>query len=149
MSTIAVTAKHVAWDSQVTIGDGEKGRVGESKVQVHKSGIWGLVGDGPPMKTMIQWVLDGADIKRRPDGTWQLFRIGKNGKLVQWASDHPYEVAVTYPQAFGSGGKYALSLLVAGHSARYAVKIAATLDIYTGPPIQHLDIGKALARVRS
>lgn len=149
MSTIAVTSKHIAWDSQVTIGDGEKGRVGEQKVQVHRSGIWGLVGDGPPMKTMIAWVEAGADIKRIPDGNWDLFRIGRNRKLVQWSNSHPYETPVTFPQAYGSGGKYALSLLVAGNSARFAVKIAASLDIYTGPPIKYLEIEKALARVRS
>jgi hypothetical protein len=149
VSTIAVTSEYIAWDSQVTIGDNEKGRVGEQKVQVHKSGIWGLVGDGPPMKTMIAWVEAGADIKRIPDGNWDLFRIKRNGKLVQWSSSHPYESAVTYPQAYGSGGKYAISLLVAGHDAREAVKIASQLDIYTGPPIKHLVISQALQRVRS
>ena len=149
MSTIAVTSKHIAWDSQVTIGDGERSRVGEQKVQVHKSGIWGLVGDGPPMKTMIEWVENGADCKTAPSGSWTLFRITRNKKMVIWSEAAPYASPVTYPQTFGSGGKYALGALLAGLSARGAVKVAAQLDIYTGAPVKHLDIDKALTRVRS
>jgi len=149
VSTIAVTTTEVAWDSQVTIGDGERASVGEEKVQVHKSGIWGLVGDGPPMGVMLRWIEEGADRKHKPDGTWSLFRINKRGRMSVWTSGSPYEQPVAFPATFGSGGHFALGVLKYGGTAKEAVRIAAECDVYTGPPIKALVIAKALERVKA
>ena len=156
MSTIAVTTTEVAWDSQVTLGT-ERGQYGEEKVQVHKTGIWGLVGDGPPMRAMIEWVLDGADRKKKPDGCWTIFRINSKGRMSVWTDNTPYEQPVTFPQTFGSGGQFAQGVLKAhakgfvkhDNPAKLAVKIAAECDVYTGPPIKSLVIAKALERVKA
>lgn len=61
------------------------------------------------------------------------------------SSDDMCPIVIREPYAIGSGSDFAMGAMLAGKSAKDAVKIAAKLDCYTGGPIKVLSLDKLRA----
>jgi hypothetical protein len=83
---------------------------------------------------MIDWHQAGADPKNVPtcskdDGITLI--VCSNGKCVKYSTELPYPDEVSAPDAWGSGGYYAIGAMKFGATAEQAVKVAMECDVYT------------------
>jgi ATP-dependent protease HslVU (ClpYQ) peptidase subunit len=145
MTTIAVTRRHVAWDSQLTVNDDEKLASPDDKVIARDGIIYALAGDVIDVDNLIDYLADPKS--KPPRGGWEALII-RRGRISFMNAASPYLVTVKAPIALGSGAKFARGAMLAGASAADAVKIAAECDPQTGGPIYYMTISDITGRAR-
>lgn len=147
MTTIAISAKEIAYDSQLTVGN-TKYLCAFEKVQAKHGHIYAFCGDPQYFKPAMKWVRDGAKHSKSPKGAgWQLLVVTRK-KLTLYDDLTRHGVDVTTPICLGSGADVALGVLENKGSARQAVKAAARRDCYTGYKVKVIDISDTLKKVR-
>ena len=152
MTTIAVDTNGViAADSRATRNH-EIASWQARKIEVvrHASGgcIYALSGEDAMTKPAIKWHQDGAEPakvpKGDPDTSWTLLVIEKDGLIFIYGDKSPYPLEVRAPYTMGSGRDFAMGAMLAGASAKEAVEIACSRDVWSGLPIQVVVIAEAL-----
>lgn len=147
MTTIATDGITIAADSKRCAG-GEVVDLCTTKIRIKGRAVFALTGDFAVYDAAIDWYLQGADPTKVPSAgknvNWSLLAIDENG-LRRYTPETPYPDPFGYPQAFGSGCSYALAALKLGKSPKEAIELASSLDIYTGGPIQVINIADAMA----
>lgn len=155
MTTIAITATEIAWDSQMTLGN-ERAISPIEKVRLVRPGvILCFSGDCDDEGVLEQWLRDhGHNPKKYPKfrekADFRAVIVTRKGMFEYNERSGGNGIAIGAPVCLGTGGDYARSILAAnavlGHknSALDAVKVAGVLDIHTGPPYQHANIKKML-----
>jgi ATP-dependent protease HslVU (ClpYQ) peptidase subunit len=138
MTTIAVNADEIAWDSQVTYGN-VRAVMPNDKVSFCFGAIYGCAGDAAACEKLPEWHNRGAKPRSKPDGPWQMIVVNAKG-CFYYTDDQPTGHAVTVPFAIGSGQDFALSAMRSGKTPGEAVAIAADFDIYTGHPVKAVKI---------
>lgn len=146
MTTIAVTRRHVAWDSQISINDDEKLASPDDKVVAKDGIIYAIAGDVIDVDHLIEYLDDPKS--KPPKGNWEALIIRRGGVSFLNHSS-PYPVTVKAPIALGSGAKFARGAMLAGASAADAVKIAAECDPQTGGPVYYMTISDVTGRKRT
>jgi ATP-dependent protease HslVU (ClpYQ) peptidase subunit len=81
--------------------------------------------------------------KPQKDGNWRLLVMHRD-RIMSYTDTMPYGDPFPYPQAFGSGCNYAMTALRLGKSPEEAIAIAEGFDVYTGGPIQVVNIAEAI-----
>lgn len=146
MTTIAISATHIAYDSQLTSGF-TKHVCALEKVQPRYGKIFAFAGDVQMFKPAMKWVRDGAPPKKVPPGSWEMIVCGKKG-FRYYADYTPYGVDVVPPVALGSGTELAIGAMQHGATPFKAVKAAAKRDCFTGFDIKGLGIKETLRKER-
>lgn len=138
MTTIACDGKILAADSQRNAGSECIDRATQ-KIVVEHGYVYALTGNCACFGPARKWHAEGADPAKVPtapkDGCWTLLVFSRD-KVTTYHNDLPYPSDLTYPQAFGSGGSYALGALKGNLGATQALEIAIDLDIHSGEPIR-------------
>lgn len=142
MTTIAVTATEIAWDSQATRGNIRTVCPNE-KVTVIGRTIYGPCGEAEACELLPFWHANGCRKKNMPEGDWSMLVVNRYG-VRYYSGDNPHGHFVSAPTAIGSGGEIALTALHLGSTAIEAVQIAAQLDVFTGGEIKSLSIQDVL-----
>jgi ATP-dependent protease HslVU (ClpYQ) peptidase subunit len=98
-------------------------------------------GDAESELVYFRWFKDQTKPKPSPDNLkeFEAMIIRPNGKVYQSASLCQF-VEVGKPYAIGSGGSYAMGAMLAGATAKEAVKIAMKLDVDTGGKIKSMRV---------
>jgi ATP-dependent protease HslVU (ClpYQ) peptidase subunit len=144
MTTIAVTKRHVAWDSRISIGD-EKMDCSPDKVVVHDGVIYAQAGDAIDVELLISYMKDQKS--KPPKGEWELLVIERS--TIRWLNNAtPHPIPVRPPIALGSGAQFARGAMLAGATAAGAVEIASQCDSKTGGPIYYFTISEVTKRKR-
>lgn len=138
MTTIAVTATEIAWDSQSTRGN-IRGIAATEKVFAIAGHIYACCGEADACEVAPYWHADGADPRKLPKGDWGMLVINEVG-IRFYGRDCPNGYFLAYPQAIGSGNEYALTAMMLGKTALQAVEVAAAIDIYTGGPFKSMKL---------
>ena len=130
-TTIAYDGKTVAFDSQRTCGHYKTWT--NAKVTRIRGALVGCAGDVAEIMKFKAWY---ANPLLPFPGTKEIevLVVEPNGKVYTYG-DNPTKIEISAPCAIGSGGSIALGAIVAGKTAKEAVEIAATQDIYTGGTI--------------
>lgn len=143
MTTIALDAKCIAWDSLMILGDSEKMTCLYEKARVDGRTIYAAAGDAK-IEELIRWAKD-QDGWRPPKGEWELLIITK-GVISHATAEAPTPYPVMPPIAIGTGAQYARGAMLAGAGAKQAVEIAAMCDAHTGGEIKSLALGDVFKR---
>ena len=147
MTTIAIDAVSIASDSRRTSGHELMSACNE-KIRIAHGCIYAFTGPYGLFAAAVAWHAAGAKPADQPyDGVkndWTLIVIGPDHTVKTWHGGCAYPEDIPVPMAWGSGGEYALSLMDAGFSAADAVAGAAKRDVYTGGPVQMVNIREAL-----
>lgn len=138
MTTIALDATHIAWDSQITLGD-EKVAYPAEKVWIVDRSVFAFAGDYGLLDPVIAWKRAGARAASAPDGSWQLLVVGRKGAVL-YSDDVKFATPVKTPFAMGSGSAYARGAMLAGAAAYKAVQIACKCDVYSGGEVNVLEL---------
>lgn len=146
MTCIALDRTHIAWDSQITMGDEKVSWAGE-KVWIVDKAIYAFAGDFAYLDPVIEWHRKGARPRLAPEGEWEMLFITSRGANL-FAHDMKYPTAVTAPFAMGTGAAYARGAMLARASAYRAVKIACMCDVYSGGEVGVLKL-EDVFKVRS
>jgi hypothetical protein len=150
MTTIAWDGKFVATDSQKTANNYI---CSGSSIKLIRRGdiVFAHTGTSCLFEPMIDWYLAGAAPKEcpRPSGEnpplVSVIIVFKEGKAFRVSSNTPYPEEVFAPDAWGSGGSWAVGALKAGADARRAVEIATECDVNSGGEIQVMDLSFQVA----
>jgi hypothetical protein len=146
MTTIATDGVTVASDSMRVCGH-EIIDLSTKKIKVRGGYVFAFTGDFGIFEPAIEWFLAGHEADRAPkpikDGNWRLL-VFHHDRLMGYTDTMPYGEPWPYPQAFGSGAEYAMAAMHLGKSPSEAVELAARFNVYTGGPIQVVNIAEAL-----
>ena len=148
MTTIATDGITIAADSRSTRN--REILAGQTQKIIIRNGrsIYASSGATLLRNALIEWHVNGANPKDLPvrgnDTPWALLVIEAPGDLTLYDDEAPYPVKLTVPFTMGSGRDFAMGAMLAGASPAEAVKIACAKDIYTGAPVQVVDIAEAL-----
>ena len=90
----------------------------------------------------MDWVQNGGDIPSfQSDDSVSAMAVDRNGKVFCFFSGcHDREEVRAYPNAEGSGSRFAMGAMMAGATAFRAVEIASQLDPNTGGEVQCYNI---------
>lgn len=135
MTTIAFDGKNIASDSQCggAYLDGGVRKV----VKIGKS-YYGVAGHLESMEQFFQWLRDGGDKPKIEHDSFEGLEV--RGKSVYWWGEALVPCKIRAPTAIGSGTQFAMGAMLAGATAKEAVKIAAKLDSGTGQTIRSVTI---------
>lgn len=146
MTTIAVTKRHVAWDSRISLGD-EKMDCASDKVIVRDGVIYAQAGDAIDMELLIDYITCGDPKAKAPKGEWEALIITRGGiSYIEHTTLN--RIPMKPPMALGSGAQFARGAMLAGASATGAVEIASQCDSKTGGPIYYYTISEVTKRKR-
>jgi hypothetical protein len=111
--------------------------------------VYGITGAAALFEPLIHWCEAGADPaavpKDRDDQCSNLF-VFRDGKCFVYTTDLSYPEELTAPDAFGSGGDYALGAMHAGADAKRAVEVACKIDPHSGGEITVIDLSFQVAK---
>lgn len=133
MTTIAFDGKNIASDSQVG-GSYLDGGI-EKVIKAGKS-YFGAAGNLDHMVGFFAWQKGGD--KPKIDDNFEALEI--RGKTTYWWGQALVPCKIKSPAAIGSGAQFAMGAMLAGATAKEAVKIAAKLDSGTGRTIRSVTI---------
>ncbi len=135
MTTIAYDGVSLASDSQVggAYLDGGIKKV----VKIGKS-YFGAAGHLESMTLFFKWLREGGDKPKIDSDSFEGIEV--RGKSVYWWGDALTPCRIRAPAAIGSGVQFAMGAMLAGATAKEAVKIAAKLDGGTGRTIKSVKI---------
>lgn len=108
--------------------------------------IAGYAGSLVYCQRVLAWIKAGCDQDKRPekekdDDEFSVVVINNNG--ITYFNDRFYPESLGFrPWAIGSGRDYAIGAMAAGASAKKAVGIAASYDVFTGGEIDVLTLQK-------
>ena len=146
MTTVATDGRTIASDS-LRVAGSERIDTTTKKIQVRERHVFAFTGDFGCFDPAIDWFLAGHDPEKAPkpqkNGNWRLLVMWPD-RIMSYSDEMLYGEPFPYPQAFGSGCNYAMTALRLGKSPAEAVIIAAEFDVYTGGPIQVVNIAEAL-----
>ena len=140
MTTVASDGCVMAADTMLTYGNTERINVGNPKIFKFKGCLYGFSGRDDMVQQAHEWIISGADPKKRPkleeDSVW-ILKVDVKGKC--WAA---YETLVFVPRplpsAIGAGAVVAETAMYLGKSVKEAVQVAIDLTVGSGGPIQVL-----------
>lgn len=134
MTTIAYDGISIASDSQVggAYLDG-----GNKKVIRAGKSYFGVAGALEDQVAFFAWHRGGEKPKVSDDN---FEGIEVRGKSVYWWGSNLVACKIRAPAAIGSGTQFAMGAMLAGATAKEAVKIAAKLDSGTGRSIRSISI---------
>lgn len=151
MTTIAISATDIAWDSQSTWGGHKMFNPG-NKVEVIGGVVYATAGGIESSNRAKAWHLAGAPLDKMPakvaedeEASWEMMVIAPNSWPILFTPTMPSGVAMCFPCCLGSGGTFAFAAMELGRSALEAVEFAAKHDIYTGGPFKNLNLEEAWA----
>jgi len=143
MTTIACDGKFLVSDSRTVFGTMPARRPAQ-KLLVRDGAVYAVSGLDGIIGTLADWYVSGADprnVPQAPTQGWEMYVVTRKG-TVRLSHTAPYAARVDRVWSTGSGQDYALGAMHAGADARRAVKISSKLDVYTGGPIQVIDLAK-------
>jgi len=140
MTTVATDGHTMSCDSMLTYGIMERSHPAHSKIFKFKGCLYGFSGQDDMIQQVRDWIVAGADPKKRPelkeDLVWTL-KIDKEGKC--WTA---YESLIFVPRplpsAIGAGATVAETAMYLGKSPKEAVQVAIDLTNGSGGPVQTL-----------
>jgi ATP-dependent protease HslVU (ClpYQ) peptidase subunit len=142
VTTIACDGKTMASDGLVTENDAVC-MTDYPKVRRLSDGrIAGFCGNSYNWDDFAAWLENGGDVPKVEDG-FGCIVLKPDGEIVSYdklGRSFP-EIA---PVANGSGARFALAWMDAGHTAEEAVAYACTRDIYSGGVITAFDVVPSL-----
>jgi hypothetical protein len=143
MTTIAWDGTSVAADTQITC-EGMRRR--SHKLTVTDTWIYGHTGMEADCERVARWVLAGADLDRPPDlddgeGAHGLLVNRTTGEVFTLAGKNavPRKIEEAF-HATGSGRDYAVAAMALGKTAAEAVSLAARFDVFTGEPVDVVQV---------
>ena len=146
MTTIAVTLTEIAADSRATRNH-EIASWQSQKIIVDNGVIYAVSGAEDMSEPARKWHAAGADPDKAPKCNaelgWLLLVIDRNGMWV-YDDKSPHPLKVIAPWTMGSGRDWAMGAMLAGASAKEAVEIACSRDVWSGPPVKVVNIAEAL-----
>lgn len=134
MTTIAFDGEYLYSDSQVTYAQRKSNikkmfRVGNKYIAI--------AGDVSRWPSILKAVEANIGISSAVGSDSTLFLV-KDKKLTIYSEGETWEQAA--PDFAGTGAPYAFGAHKAGSSVKDSVKIAASLDLYSGGPIKQLKV---------
>lgn len=135
MTTIAYDGTEISSDSQC---DGAYIMTGVKKVEKIGKSYFGTAGRLEDMYAFLDWRRGGE--KPKVDEYFESIEI--RGKQVYWWGQALVPCKMPYPAAIGSGAQFAMGAMLAGATAKEAVKIASKLDSGTGSRIRSITVRK-------
>ena len=137
MTTIAWDGHMVAADSMATTGDYKNPR-DVVKLKLEAGILFALCNTSCMFEPLVRWYLASAEpgmMPRAPDADFS-FVVFKPGETLYFVQDCPYPSYPGSPNAWGSGGAFAIGAMLNGASAVEAVRIACKANPSgTAPPI--------------
>lgn len=141
MTTIAFDGVTMAADGRSTSG---YVIATDEFVKVHRTNgkLWALCGEPRFIDSIARFLTDGTPIAQSKDDECLYEYIVWDGcKLMSYMNDRSVGDEWHYPMGFGSGGNAATAAMRAGLNAIDAVKVAITMDVYSGGKITALTLG--------
>lgn len=155
MTTVAIVADEIAWDSLQMLNGDVRAATPLDKVRVIGSKILCFAGNSDDEVAIVEWLEKGGKPSRfpkpQPDSDYEAVVISDKGVLL-YTDNMTKGVPISTPHCIGSGGAKALGALAymrltgVPENAVDAVKAAALVDAYTGGEIKSLRISEVLAR---
>ena len=142
MTTIAFDGVTMAADGRSTYGDciTDENYV---KIKSINGKLFGFDGEVGFMKKVeheisINLSVDDREVDKEFMYEYILYDAGY---LLSYRNDRKYPTVVYPPFAIGTGGLAAIAVMRAGLNAEEAVKVAITMDVYSGGKITVLTLG--------
>ena len=159
MTTIIITDREIAWDSQVTDETGEKLSYHRfDKVVVEGGRIFAFAGDTDlfePVRKAIRRGLKPDKFPALPDhGEFTIIEISRAG-MKEYTEAQKFGCAVIPPICIGTGARYARGAIEfatrrgVAFTASEIIEISKNCDSYTGGPVNTLNIEDALQKAES
>jgi len=145
MTTIAYDGITLASDSQATsshIHTGDFQKIFKIKFESGACVLVAGCGDAFAISAFIAWVEDGMCEDEYPPNMDAFTGLVVSDSGAYLFCDRPHPIPVHAPFGMGSGGDFAIGAMAAGKSARDAVKVAITVDPYSGGKIKTLTLVK-------
>ena len=141
MTCIAWDGATLAADRQASVGSL---RVATTKIiRLASGGLCGGSGDGPILRALLQWAVDGMSQDKYPenkDTDADMIYIAPD-KTCWLYTRNCFPLAVEQPfMATGSGRDFAMAAMYLGKTASEAVTVAAALDTGVGHDIDTLTL---------
>jgi ATP-dependent protease HslVU (ClpYQ) peptidase subunit len=133
VTTIATDGFELAGDGKSTANDSITGLNRKKVWHLEDGSIVGGAGQVRDVYRAVRALAENSNDEA--EGDYNLLRLFPNGKLVRYDSSLDTPISVKAPQAIGTGSDVAVGAMLAGASAREAVKIASKVDVYTGGKI--------------
>lgn len=133
MTTIVYRDGIVAADSQLSTGGDWSSPWPAKKLERHGDDILGLCGDWAAVRVLKAWVLGGFEGDQPTVGNCTLVQITPD-QLICYSQG----AMILEPGEFlswGSGAPVAMAAMLAGASAKEAVRIACQLDPWSSGPV--------------
>lgn len=143
MTTIAYDGNMLAADSRIVFGDYI---CPNNVIKLRKIGniVYGIAGFYAWFDEWIAWYIAGANPYDAPAAKFNNkeggeFLVLDDLQLKVCTTSIPCFLPISGPDAWGSGGQYAIGAMLAGSSAFRAVELAAIADPYTAGSIIAFD----------
>ena len=147
MTVIASDGITIAADGLSIYGHSEIGAGNIRKIVVEDKTVYAFSGAFAMMRPMINWYKAGYNPREVPpasgDVQWNMLVIDRDGPTL-FGNHVPYSDRQVYPVTLGTGGDYAMAILLDGGTSRRAVEIACMKDAFCGGEIQVVNIAEAL-----
>lgn len=139
----------IAWDGETLAADRQASlgslRIVTTKIMRLPDGsLCGGSGDGPMIRALMQWAIDGMSETDFPEGNKDVeadllhIALDKTCNLYT-ANRHPLRIEQPF-MATGSGRDFAMAAMYLGKTASEAVAVAAALDTGVGHDIDELTL---------
>ena len=132
-TTIAWDGRAIACDSQYT-SDTVKEVLPMKKIVRINGDLVGSSGKVKSMESFNKWYCDKKQSYPLLDEDFEALVVTRNGAF-SYSAQNQYPTKVSAPYALGHGREVAYGALKSGASAKKAVEVAATTDLYTGFPV--------------
>lgn len=151
MTTIVTDGRAFYADSRVSNDAARIFNQQAAKVVIRGTKGYAFSGPLALMHPVIDWYEDGADPEKIPASPeWTLWVVIDRKDVFELTRDIPYpDLIVTFPEAIGSGARYALGAMAAGAVPTRAIQIAAMFDARTGGPINTLKFDEIPTHVQT
>lgn len=149
MTTIAFDGQYLVADTLVNHGDvkrrGRKLHIFGSSFTMASEGYWAVAVCGETQKGLLflEWFLNGAKIEERPPIKEPFAAIVIDLQYLTAMEYENYCIEDQFTEKFyanGSGRDIALTAMMLGRNAVDAVELACDLNLFTGRPVEYIDI---------
>ena len=143
MTAIAWDGRYLASDSLVCYGS-SRGSAPFKKIRTCDGVAYALTGSSALFEPMITWIQSGAHPSDKPicsdEHAKTLLLVFRDNRCFGYRADLPYPDEFSAPDAWGVGADFAIGAMEAGKNAVEAVEIAIRREVYTGGPVEFIDL---------
>jgi hypothetical protein len=138
MTTVVYDGRVLAADSQVSSGDRVFGKA-RKLFELSGGRLLGCVGSAALWPAVVAWLEGGPEPQKRPEEKFSGILVHPGGRAEEISEEFRLWPACV-PWAGGTGESAAMAAFYCGRDAVRAVECAIALDVWSGGPIQSLNV---------